>query len=29
MSPDEFAARLKSDYDKYARVVKISGAKID
>jgi tripartite-type tricarboxylate transporter receptor subunit TctC len=27
MSPAEFAARLKSDYDKYERVVRISGAK--
>ncbi len=29
MTPDQFAARLKSDYDKYEKVVKISGAKID
>ncbi len=29
MSPAEFAARLKSDYDKYEKVVKLSGAKID
>jgi tripartite-type tricarboxylate transporter receptor subunit TctC len=29
MTPAEFAQRLKSDYDKYANVVKISGAKID
>lgn len=29
MTPDQFAQRLKSDYDKYAKVVKISGAKVD
>ena len=29
MSPEEFAARLKSDYDKYGKVVKLSGARID
>jgi tripartite-type tricarboxylate transporter receptor subunit TctC len=29
MTPEQFAARLKSDYDKYEKVVKISGAKID
>jgi tripartite-type tricarboxylate transporter receptor subunit TctC len=29
MTPAEFAQRLKSDYDKYAKVVKISGAKVD
>ena len=29
MTPEQFAARLKSDYDKYQKVVKISGAKID
>jgi tripartite-type tricarboxylate transporter receptor subunit TctC len=29
MTPEEFAARLKSDYNKYQKVVKISGAKID
>ena len=29
MSPEEFARRLKSDYDKYEHVVRISGAKID
>lgn len=28
-SPEEFAKVLKSDYDKYAQVVKISGARID
>lgn len=29
MTPEQFAARLKSDYDKYAKVIKISGAKIE
>ena len=29
MTPEQFAQRLASDYDKYANVVKISGAKID
>ena len=29
MTPEEFAQRLKSDYDKYEKVVKISGARID
>jgi len=29
MTPEEFAARLKSDYVKYERLVKLSGAKID
>ena len=29
MSPEQFAARLKSDYDKYAKVIKDSGAKAD
>lgn len=29
MTPEQFAQRLKSDYDKYARVVKESGATID
>lgn len=29
MTPAQFAQRLKSDYDKYAKVIKISGAKID
>ena len=28
MTPEQFAARLKSDYDKYEKVIKISGAKI-
>lgn len=29
MTPAEFAARIKSDYDKYEKVVKLSGARID
>jgi len=29
MTPEQFAQRLRSDYDKYAKVVKISGATID
>jgi hypothetical protein len=29
MTPDQFARRLKSDYDKYEKVVKLTGAKID
>ena len=29
MTPDQFAKRLKSDYDKYEKVVKLTGAKID
>jgi tripartite-type tricarboxylate transporter receptor subunit TctC len=29
MTPDEFSARLKSDYEKYEKVIKISGARID
>jgi tripartite-type tricarboxylate transporter receptor subunit TctC len=29
MTPEEFAARLKSDYAKYEKLVKISGAKIE
>jgi tripartite-type tricarboxylate transporter receptor subunit TctC len=29
MTPQQFAARLKSDYDKYEKVVRISGATID
>ena len=29
MTPEEFAQRLKSDYDKYDKVVKLSGAKMD
>jgi tripartite-type tricarboxylate transporter receptor subunit TctC len=29
MTPEQFAARLKADYDKYEKVVKASGARID
>jgi len=29
MTPEQFATRMKSDYDKYEKVVRISGAKID
>jgi tripartite-type tricarboxylate transporter receptor subunit TctC len=29
MSPEQFAARLKSDYEKYGKVIKLTGAKID
>jgi tripartite-type tricarboxylate transporter receptor subunit TctC len=29
MTPEQFASRLQSDYDKYEKVVKISGARID
>jgi len=29
MTPEQFATRLKSDYDKYEKVVKISGARVD
>jgi len=29
MTPDQFAQRLKADYEKYARVVKLSGAKME
>jgi tripartite-type tricarboxylate transporter receptor subunit TctC len=29
MTPEQFAQRLREDYDKYAKVVKISGAKIE
>jgi len=28
MTPEQFAVRLKSDYDKYEKVIRISGAKI-
>jgi tripartite-type tricarboxylate transporter receptor subunit TctC len=28
-SPEEFSARLKSDYEKYGRVIKLTGAKVD
>jgi tripartite-type tricarboxylate transporter receptor subunit TctC len=26
MSPEQFAARLKADYDKYQKLVKLTGA---
>jgi len=29
MSPEEFSRLLKSDYDKYEKVIKLSGAKLD
>ena len=29
MSPEEFARLLKTDYDKYERVIKLTGAKLD
>lgn len=29
MTPEEFAARLKSDYDKYGKLIRALGAKID
>ena len=29
MTPEQFAKRLKSDYDKYEKVVKLTGAKVD
>ena len=29
MTPEQFAQRLKEDYEKYGKIVKISGAKID
>jgi tripartite-type tricarboxylate transporter receptor subunit TctC len=29
MSPEDFATLLKKDYDKYERVIKLSGAKLD
>lgn len=28
-TPEQFAARIKSDYDKYAQVIKISGARVE
>jgi hypothetical protein len=28
IAPEQFARRLKSDYDKYEKVIKVSGAKI-
>jgi len=29
MSPEQFGKRLKADYDKYEKVIRISGAKWD
>jgi tripartite-type tricarboxylate transporter receptor subunit TctC len=29
ITPEQFTARLKSDYDKYEKVVKVSGARVD
>ena len=29
MSPEQFAVRLKSDYDKYAKVIRETGARVD
>lgn len=29
MTPEQFAVRLKSDYDKYAKLIALTGAKID
>ncbi len=29
MTPDEFARRLKSDYEKYDKLIKLTGAKLD
>jgi tripartite-type tricarboxylate transporter receptor subunit TctC len=29
MNPEQFARRLKSDYDKYEKVIRLTGAKID
>ena len=29
MTPEQFAVRLKSDYDKYARLIALTGAKVD
>ena len=29
MTPEQFAARMKSDYDKYEKVIRATGAKID
>ena len=29
MTPEQFARRLKSDYDKYEKVIRVSGAKVD
>ncbi len=29
MTPDEFALRLKSDYEKYGKIIKLAGAKVN
>jgi hypothetical protein len=29
MTPEQFAQKLKTDYDKYEKVIKLSGAKVD
>jgi len=29
MAPEEFAKRLRSDYEKYEKVVKLSGARLE
>jgi tripartite-type tricarboxylate transporter receptor subunit TctC len=29
MNPEQFAKRLRSDYEKYEKVIKLTGAKID
>jgi len=28
-TPDEFAARIKVDYEKYGRLIKLTGATVD
>jgi hypothetical protein len=28
-TPEEFGARLKTDFDKYAQLIKLTGARID
>jgi tripartite-type tricarboxylate transporter receptor subunit TctC len=28
-TPEEFEARLRSDYEKYAKLIKMTGAKVD
>ena len=29
MNPEDFARRLRSDYEKYEKVIKVTGAKLD
>ena len=29
MTPEQFALRIKSDYDKYAKLIALTGAKVD